>query len=204
MTREPDSGGGRSKLDGNAVDAVALIGRRLEAFSLEHMAQMPTASCACDLYPPTIRVRRPVYGSSKSFEEGRPATAGVEFGGGLVQGRSAANAVVRPVTVELVVLACSRQLGALEAEDAELLGVEDGAPLLLAPRLAVAGRHRSRARRTQGTRSGRSADEGDREGKRIAETFCAVGATDHVLMPAGGKGSAARSEERRVGKECRN
>ena len=111
MTREPDSGGGRSKLDGNAVDAVALIGRRLEAFSLEHMAQMPAARCACDLYPPTIRVRRPVYGSREPFEEGRPATAGVEFGGGLVQGRSAANAVVRPVTIELVVLACSRQPG---------------------------------------------------------------------------------------------
>ena len=57
MTREPDSGGGRSKLDGNAVDAVALIGRRLEAFSLEDMAQMPAARCTCDLYPPTIRVR---------------------------------------------------------------------------------------------------------------------------------------------------
>ena len=99
---------------------------------------MSTASSACDLYPPTIRVSlntrgrdiqyvirenrrfdewtaveayRPMYGSRKSFEEGWPATAGVKFGGGLVQGRSAASAVVHPSTVELVVLTCSRQPG---------------------------------------------------------------------------------------------
>jgi hypothetical protein len=48
--------GGRGELDGNAVHAVALVSRRLEAFSLKHMAQMPTAGSACDLYPPTIRV----------------------------------------------------------------------------------------------------------------------------------------------------
>jgi hypothetical protein len=53
--RKKDSGG-RSELDRNAVHAVALIGRRLEAFSLEHMAQMPATSSAGDLYPPTIRV----------------------------------------------------------------------------------------------------------------------------------------------------
>jgi hypothetical protein len=47
---------GRGELDGNAVHAVALVSRRLEAFSLKHMAQMPTAGSACDLYPPTIRV----------------------------------------------------------------------------------------------------------------------------------------------------
>lgn len=103
--------GGRSELHRNAVHAVALVGRRLEAFSFEHMAQMPAASCACDLYPPTIRVRRPLYSSWKPFEEGWPATAGVKLGGGFVQGRSTASTVVHPTTVELVVLACSRQPG---------------------------------------------------------------------------------------------
>lgn len=120
---------------------MALVGRRLEAFSFEHMAQMPAASCACDLYPPTIRVRRPLYSSWKPFEEGWPATAGVKLGGGFVQGRSTASTVVHPTTVELVVLACSRQLGVLEAEDAELLRGEDGPPLLLGLWLVVPRRH---------------------------------------------------------------
>jgi hypothetical protein len=48
--------GGRSELDWGAVHAVALIRGRLEAFSLEHMAQMPAAGCASDLHPPTIRI----------------------------------------------------------------------------------------------------------------------------------------------------
>jgi len=161
--------GGRSELDRNTVHAVALISRRLEAFSLEHMTQMPTARCTCDLYPPTIGVRRPLYGSRKPFEEGRPATAGVKFGGGLVQGCFTASTVVHPATVELVVLTCSGQLGALEAEDAELLGGKDGAPLLLAPRLVVARRHRSGAGRAQEARSRRSADEAARARSRAVE-----------------------------------
>jgi hypothetical protein len=53
--RKKDSGG-RSELDRNTVHAVALIGWRLEAFSLEHMAQMPATSSAYDFYTTTIRV----------------------------------------------------------------------------------------------------------------------------------------------------
>lgn len=53
----PENLGGRSKLDRNTVHAVALISRSLEAFSSEHMAQMPTTSCTCDFYPPAVRIR---------------------------------------------------------------------------------------------------------------------------------------------------
>lgn len=57
-TRESqdDLGGARTELDRDAIHAVALISRCLEAFTLEHMAQMATAGCTCDLYPPTIRI----------------------------------------------------------------------------------------------------------------------------------------------------
>jgi hypothetical protein len=59
----------------------------------------------------SVEAYRPSYGSRKSFKEGGPATAGVKFGGGLVQGRPTASTVVVPATVELVVLSCSRQPG---------------------------------------------------------------------------------------------
>lgn len=55
-SREDDLGG-RSELDRDTVHTVALIGGCLEAFSLEHMAQMSATGCTCDLYPPTIRIR---------------------------------------------------------------------------------------------------------------------------------------------------
>uniref|UniRef100_A0A0A9E742 Uncharacterized protein n=1 Tax=Arundo donax TaxID=35708 RepID=A0A0A9E742_ARUDO len=72
------------------------------------MAQMPATSCTCDLYPPTIRIRCSVYGSWKPLKECWPAATRIEFCGGLVQGSSTASAVINPVTIEFVVLSCSR------------------------------------------------------------------------------------------------
>lgn len=108
MTRESqdDLGGARTELDRDAIHAVALISRCLEAFTLEHMAQMATAGCTCDLYPPTIRIWCSVYGSWKPLKECRPAAARIKFCGGLVQGSPAASAVINPVAVEFVVLSC--------------------------------------------------------------------------------------------------
>lgn len=120
------------KVDRDAVYAVTLVGGRVEPLAFEHVAEVTTTGLASDLdslhAPAAVDVA--IDGARNGVEEGGPSTARVELGRGLVQGRVAARAGVHAVLgIVLVVLACSSHLGALFAQNAELLRVELGAPL---------------------------------------------------------------------------
>ena len=72
-----------------------------------------------------------------TVEEGRPAAAALELGRALVQRRAAARTCVHALVVVLVVLAGACRLGALLAQDAELVGRRSAASAI-----RMIGRHR--------------------------------------------------------------
>lgn len=100
-----------------------LVRRRVEPFSLKHVAQVPAAVAAHDLGPRHAKgaVLVPRHGARDAVEIGRPAAARVELVRGLVKRRVAAGAGVHARGgVVLVELAGAGGFGALFAEDAEL------------------------------------------------------------------------------------
>jgi hypothetical protein len=87
------------------------------------MAKMTTAAGAHNLSAGHAETGVVEAGDSAGncVEEGRPATAALELVHGAVQRRAAPRAPVHPVVERLVVLACEWRLGALLAQDLELL-----------------------------------------------------------------------------------
>ena len=110
-----------------------LVSRRRVPFALEHVPQVPAAVAAHNFGARHAEgpVLAPRHGPGDAVKIRRPPAPRRELVRRLVQRRLAPRARVdarrRLVLVEL---ARAGRLGALFAEDAELLGREDGAPLL--------------------------------------------------------------------------
>lgn len=113
---------------------MTFIGWGREAFTLEDMAQVSAARSASDLRPrhAILVIIVTSDGSGDRVEERRPSTSTVELCRALVQRGTAPGARVDTLLLVLVVLASAGGLGALLAEDAELLSREDGPPLAVA------------------------------------------------------------------------
>jgi len=91
---------------------VARVPRR-ESFALEHVTEVPTASCTLDLDPLSIRVRYPTDRSGDLLVEGGPAAVGIELGIRPVERCPAALAFVRAGNELALVLSRERSLGPL-------------------------------------------------------------------------------------------
>lgn len=89
-------------------------------------ATVGTHNLGSNLAKPAVLL--PHNGAGNGIKEGRPATARVELGSALVERGVAAHTRVYAGGAEFVVDAGAGTFGALFAEDAELLGGEDGAP----------------------------------------------------------------------------
>lgn len=112
------------KVEADAVDAVALVGRGGMALALEDVAEVAAAVAADNLgaghAERAVLVAR--HGAGDAVVVGRPAAAGLELVVGLVEGRVAAGAGVDArLRAVFVVLARAGTLGTLFAQDAELL-----------------------------------------------------------------------------------
>lgn len=110
---------------------MALIRGVREPFALEDVAQVSPTGIAHNLDPVAIGIRVSSNSSGDCIKESRPATARVELGRRSVQGCLAARTRVHALVRVLVVLARVGSLGALLAQDTELLGAEHSAPFLI-------------------------------------------------------------------------
>lgn len=119
------------ELEADAVNAVALIRGGREPLALEDMAQVSSTGIAHNLDPVAVGIRVSSNSSGDRIKESRPATARVELGRRGVQGCLAARTRVHALVRVLVVLARVGSLGALLAQDTELLRAEHGAPFLI-------------------------------------------------------------------------
>lgn len=110
-----------------------LVRGRREPLAFEDMTKMAAAVGAHDLGAGHAEAAVLVagHGAGDAVEVGWPAAARRELVRGLVEGSVAPRARVDALAgVVLVELARAGRLGALLAEDPELLPIEDGAPLV--------------------------------------------------------------------------
>lgn len=120
------------KIERDAVDAMPLVGRRVETLPLEDMPQMTSTVLAGDLNPFHAQgaISVTIDRTRNGVEEGGPAAARVELGRGLVEWRvTTCTGVDTVLGIVVAVLACPSHFGPLLSKDSELLWVELGAPL---------------------------------------------------------------------------
>eukprot|EP00197_Chlamydomonas_leiostraca_P001385 CAMPEP_0202887068 /NCGR_PEP_ID=MMETSP1391-20130828/42488_1 /ASSEMBLY_ACC=CAM_ASM_000867 /TAXON_ID=1034604 /ORGANISM="Chlamydomonas leiostraca, Strain SAG 11-49" /LENGTH=149 /DNA_ID=CAMNT_0049570343 /DNA_START=854 /DNA_END=1302 /DNA_ORIENTATION=- len=124
---------GALNLTDTELTAVADVGGRGEALVLKHVAQVAAAVLARDLHAPhaVLVVLVPLHRARNLIVERGPPAPAVELVLALVQGGAAASAHVGAILIELVVLAAAWWLGALLAQDAELLCIQNGLPHIL-------------------------------------------------------------------------
>lgn len=126
---------------------MALIGRRVVPLALEDVAQVTTAVCADNLSARHAEGAVLVAddGAGNAVKVGRPTAARVELVGRLVERRVAPGTCIDTrIWRVLVVLASAWAFGALFAEDAELLLVQDCPPLIVGTLVRI--RHLGRFR----------------------------------------------------------
>jgi hypothetical protein len=82
-------------------------------------------------FDPQRKVHVASYSARDGVEKGWPATATVELGGALVEGRVTSRAGIDPGVFGMLVLPRTGSLCALQTEHPELLWAEDRPPFLL-------------------------------------------------------------------------
>lgn len=121
----------RLKSQAHRVDTVALVRRRGELLTLEHMAQVPATLGAYDLDP--RHAERGVFVSQHStgqgIEERRPPTARVELRVRAEERSVATGTPIDALFIVLVVLTGAGPLSALLPQHSELLCAELRLPL---------------------------------------------------------------------------